>query len=327
MLKKLLLTSLFAMVTLGFFVGFVSYQKEIREALSQSINTPSLEEEPPLVEKPSLKKTIVPRIIGLTEEEAKKLLEEAGLLSSAVTEHTDQVEKGHVFYQRPMEGTEMFEGQEVIYTVSAGPFGQADSEEEEEDKEILMPSLLGKTQREGENILRELGLRVRVRKEYSADVAAGIVMEQEPSINAKLQPSDEVTLWVSLGAKPEEIKHQVPRVVGKTRAEAERLLKNAGYEVSVTEKEDADVNIGKVISQSPGGGTEVSVKGRVQITIGKKKTAAPETPSEGPGEEEPDPGDAKDPTVETPVEPPSVETPVEPPSVGEPEEPVETGNE
>ena len=317
MLKKLLLSCLFAMVTLGFFVGFVSYQKEIREALSQSIDTASLEEEPPLVEKPSLKKTIVPRIIGLTEEEAKKLLEEAGLLSSAVTEHTDQVEKGHVFYQRPMEGAEMVEGQEVIYTVSAGSFGQADSEEEE-DKEILMPYLLGKTQREGENSLRELGLRVRVRKEYSAEVAAGIVMEQEPSINAKLQPSDEVTLWVSLGAKPEEIKHQVPRVVGKTRAEAERLLKNAGYEVSVTEKEDADVNIGKVISQSPGGGTEVSVKGRVQITIGKKKTAAPETPSEGPGEEEPDPGDAKD---------PSVETPVEPPSVGEPEEPVETGNE
>lgn len=317
MLKKLLLSGLFAMVTLGFFIGFVSYQKEIRDALSQSIDTPSLEEEPPLVEKPTEKKTAVPRIIGLPEEEAKKLLEEAGLIPSAVTEHTDQVDKGYVFYQRPMEGAEMFEGQEVIYTVSAGPFGQGNPEEEEK-KEVLLPSLLGKAQREGENILRELGLRVRVRKDYSADVAAGIVMEQEPSINAKLQPSDEVTLWVSLGAKPEETKHQVPRVVGKTRAEAERLLKNAGYEVSVTEKEDADVNIGKVISQSPGGGTEVSVKGRVQITVGKKKTAAPETPSEGPGEEEPDPGDAEDPSVETPVEPPSVE---------EPEEPVETGNE
>jgi len=317
MLKKLLLSGLFAMVTLGFFIGFVSYQKEIRDALSQSIDTPSLEEEPPLVEKPTEKKTAVPRIIGLTEEEAKKLLEEAGLIPSAVTEHTDQVDKGYVFYQRPMEGAEMFEGQEVIYTVSAGPFGQGNPEEEEK-KEVLLPSLLGKAQREGENILRELGLRVRVRKDYSADVAAGIVMEQEPSINAKLQPSDEVTLWVSLGAKPEETKHQVPRVVGKTRAEAERLLKNAGYEVSVTEKEDADVNIGKVISQSPGGGTEVSVKGRVQITIGKKKTAAPETPSEGPGEEELDPGDAEDPSVETPVAPPSVE---------EPEEPVETGNE
>lgn len=316
MLKKLLLSGLFAMVTLGFFIGFVSYQKEIRDALSQSIDTPSLEEEPPLVEKPTEKKTAVPRIIGLTEEEAKKLLEEAGLIPSAVTEHTDQVEKGHVFYQRPMEGTEMFEGQEVIYTVSAGPFGQADSEEEEEeeeeeDKEILMPSLMGKTQREGETILKELGLRVRVRKDYSEDVAIGVIMKQEPAMTTKLQPSEEVTLWVSLGAKPEETKHQVPRVVGMTRTEAEGVLKNAGYGVTVTEKEDADGNIGKVLSQSPAGGTEVSVKGRVQITIGKKKTAAPETPSEGPGEEEPDPGDAKDPSVETPVEPPSVETPVE----------------
>lgn len=318
MLKKLLLSGLFAVVTLGFFIGFVSYQKEIREALSQSIDTASLEEESPLVEKPSLKKTIVPRIIGLTEEEAKKLLEEAGLLSSAVTEHTDQVEKGHVFYQRPMEGAEMVEGQEVIYTVSAGPFGQADSEEEEEDKEILMPSLMGKTQREGETILKELGLRVRVRKDYSEDVAIGVIMKQEPAMTTKLQPSEEVTLWVSLGAKPEETKHQVPRVVGKTRSEAESILKNAGYEVSVTEKEDADGNIGKVLSQSPAGGSEVSEKGRVQIVIGKKKTAVvPETPSENSGEEDPDSGDALDPPVETPVAPPSGD---------EPEEPVETGN-
>lgn len=110
MLKKLLLSSLFAMVTLGFFIGFVFYQKEIRDALSQCIDTPSLEEEPPLEEKPTEKKTAVPRIIGLPEEEAKKLLEEAGLIPSAVTEHTDQVDKGYVFYQRPMEGAEMFEG-------------------------------------------------------------------------------------------------------------------------------------------------------------------------------------------------------------------------
>ncbi len=319
MLKKLLLSGLFAVVTLGFFIGFVSYQKEIREALSQSIDTASLEEESPLVEKPSLKKTIVPRIIGLTEEEAKKLLEEAGLLSSAVTEHTDQVEKGHVFYQRPMEGAEMVEGQEVIYTVSAGPFGQADSEEEEEeDKEILMPSLMGKTQREGETILKELGLRVRVRKDYSEDVAIGVIMKQEPAMTTKLQPSEEVTLWVSLGAKPEETKHQVPRVVGRTRGEAEGILKNAGYEITVTEKEDADGNVGKVLSQSPAGGTEVSVKGRVQIIIGKKKIeVVPGTPSENSGEEDPDSGDALDPPVETPVAPPSGD---------EPEEPVETGN-
>ena len=319
LLKKLLLSGLFAVVTLGFFIGFVSYQKEIREALSQSIDTASLEEESPLVEKPSLKKTIVPRIIGLTEEEAKKLLEEAGLLSSAVTEHTDQVEKGHVFYQRPMEGAEMVEGQEVIYTVSAGPFGQADSEEEEEeDKEILMPSLMGKTQREGETILKELGLRVRVRKDYSEDVAIGVIMKQEPAMTTKLQPSEEVTLWVSLGAKPEETKHQVPRVVGRTRGEAEGILKNAGYEITVTEKEDADGNVGKVLSQSPAGGTEVSVKGRVQIIIGKKKIeVVPGTPSENSGEEDPDSGDALDPPVETPVAPPSGD---------EPEEPVETGN-
>lgn len=316
MLKKLLLSGLFAMITLGFFIGFVSYQKEIREALSQPIDTASLEEEPPLVEKPSEKKTLVPRIIGLSEEDARKLLEEAGLQPSSVTEHTDQVEKDFVFYQRPMEGTEMFEGQEVIYTVSAGPFGQADSEED--DKEILMPSLLGKTQREGETILKEMGLQVRVRKSYSEDVAIGIIMKQEPAMTTKLQPSEEVTLWVSLGAKPEETKHQVPRVVGKTRSEAESILKNAGYEVSVTEKEDADGNIGKVLSQSPAGGSEVPEKGRVQIVIGKKKTAVvPETPSENSGEEDPDSGDALDPPVETPVAPPSGD---------ELEEPVETGN-
>ena len=320
MLKKLLLSGLFAIVTFGFFLGFVSYQSGIREALSKSVDTSIMEEENiPSEEEPLKKELLVPKIIGLRENEAEKLLKDAGLLPSSLTEHTDQVEKGYVFYQKPIEGAKILEGEEVIYTVSAGPFGQEEPDEVDVEKEVLLPSLLGKSQREGEALLKELGLKVRVRRDYSNDSIAGTIMEQVPIQNTKMNPEDEVTLWVSLGAKPEETKpeatkHTVPRVVGMTRTEAEGVLKNAGYGVTVTEKEDADGNVGKVLSQSPAGGTEVSVKGRVQIIIGKKKTEVTETPSERPGEEESYPSDGLAPPAEEPEEP------------EEPEEIVETGN-
>ena len=315
MLKKILLSGLFALVTLGFFLGFVSYQREIREALSKSIDMPIVEDEnTPTEEESSQKETLVPRIIGLSEKEAEKLLKDAGLLPSPVTEHTDQVEKGYVFYQRPMEGTKILEGEEVIYSVSAGPFGQEVPDEVQEDKEVLLPSLLGKSQREGEELLKELGLVVRVRRDYSDDAAAGIIMEQVPHQNSRLTSGEEVTLWVSLGRKIEETKAKIPSVLGKTRGEAETILKGAGYQVSVTEREDTDANVGRVLSQSPAAGTEVVEKGRIQLVIGKKKavSAPPENSPGDTGSEEPGIGEAPEEPVETSVEPPQEEEPVEP---------------
>lgn len=320
MLKKVLLSSLFLVITLGFFFGFYTYQKDIQRVLSRSIELPPDDELPMPEEEPQVKITVVPKVIGLDEEEGRELLKEAGLLPSPVYEYTDQYEEGIIFYQRPKEGTEALEGDEVIFTVSRGPFGLSEPEESEE---VLLPAIIGKSEREGETLLKDLGLRVKIRKDYSEDTASGVIIEQEPDARTKLTKNAEVTLWVSLGKKPEQPKYLIPSVTGKTRQEAENLLKSLGFMVQVSEKETEDLKDSKVISQSPEGGTEVTEKGVIQLVVGKKKKSVlpPENPAEGAGEEDPGPGEAEVP-VETPEEP--VEEPEE--AFEEPEEPAESGS-
>ena len=56
----------------------------------------------------------------------------------------------------------------------------------------------------------------------------------------------------------------------RTRDEAERLLEDAGLQVAVTEREDADKEPGTVLAQDPGGGHARSTKGAtVKLTVAK----------------------------------------------------------
>ena len=61
-----------------------------------------------------------------------------------------------------------------------------------------------------------------------------------------------VTLIVSRGKE----KVAVPDVEGKTRDEAERLLRAADLESAVTEREDEDAEPGTVLEQDPAAGTK-----------------------------------------------------------------------
>jgi serine/threonine-protein kinase len=59
----------------------------------------------------------------------------------------------------------------------------------------------------------------------------------------------------------------VPPVVGLDRAAAERELEAAGFEVEVTERADAGVEAGKVVSQDPAGGTDAEEGSTVELVV------------------------------------------------------------
>jgi len=60
----------------------------------------------------------------------------------------------------------------------------------------------------------------------------------------------------------------VPNVVGSERAEAERKLRDAGFEVEVDEQESSFDDQGLVMSQDPSGGTRVEVGSGITIAVG-----------------------------------------------------------
>ena len=67
-------------------------------------------------------KAQVPNIVGMTENEAKQAIEDAGLtLGSIATEHSETVSKGHVIRQNTSAGEKVTKGSKLDFTISSGP--------------------------------------------------------------------------------------------------------------------------------------------------------------------------------------------------------------
>lgn len=108
--------------------------------------------------------------------------------------------------------------------------------------------------------------KIKVEEEYSADYAKGLVIRQDPESDTELEEGKTLTLVVSKGTRTED-KVSVPEVVGKMESSAKSELEAAGLKVSVKTKYSTDVAKGKVISQSPGGGNQVTKNSTVVITV------------------------------------------------------------
>lgn len=108
--------------------------------------------------------------------------------------------------------------------------------------------------------------KIKVEEEYSADYAKGLVIRQDPESDTELEEGKTLTLVVSKGTRTED-KVSVPKVVGKMESSAKSELEAAGLKVSVKTKYSTDVAKGKVISQSPGSGNQVTKNSTVVITV------------------------------------------------------------
>ena len=108
--------------------------------------------------------------------------------------------------------------------------------------------------------------KIKVEEEYSADYAKGLVIRQDPESDTELEEGKTLTLVVSKGTRTED-KVSVPKVVGKRESSAKSELEAVGLKVSVKTKYSTDVAKGKVISQSPGSGNQVTKNSTVVITV------------------------------------------------------------
>lgn len=108
--------------------------------------------------------------------------------------------------------------------------------------------------------------KIKVEEEYSADYAKDLVIRQDPESDTELEEGKTLTLVVSKGTRTED-KVSVPEVVGKRESSAKSELEAAGLKVSVKTKYSTDVAKGKVISQSPGSGNQVTKNSTVVITV------------------------------------------------------------
>ena len=147
-------------------------------------------------------------------------------------------------------------------------------------QDIRIPDITEKNQIEAEMELESLGLRMKVVGENESDQEKGYIIEQEDKAGEKVKKGYAVRVIISSG-KREESK-LVPDVLGKKINEAERILKQEGFNIVKVQYEDSEDEEDTIILQSPRGDSEVEEGTEIRLVVSRgKKIKTVRTPNLG----------------------------------------------
>lgn len=189
-------------------------------------------------------------IIGKTEQDATKALNEAGFNNVTSTqEYATGTTAGIVLQLSVEQGKTLPHNTEIELTVSKGP------------EPIEIPGVVGKTQADAESELAKYELTAVVKEAFDGSVPKGEVISQDPSASAAGHRGDSVTITVSKG--PEMI--EVPDVIGKSQAAAREALEGRGFKVKTEFYMGGIFDL--VRTQSTDGGKTLPKGSTITVTI------------------------------------------------------------
>jgi serine/threonine-protein kinase len=199
----------------------------------------------------------VPNLVGQTYDNAAQQLHESGFKVTRQDEIND-APVDQVVEQRPEAGLLLEKGRTVVLTVSA--------------RQVQVPNVVGQNFDQASSALTKLGLTVNRVDQDSADKAPSTVLTMDPAAGTKVDKGTAVTLTVAT-----EPPVDVPDVRGQDQVQAQTILQNAGFQVSVVPTDDNTVPAGKVINTDPAPGSKAP-KGTtiaVQVSTGPKTAQIP----------------------------------------------------
>lgn len=203
----------------------------------------------------------VPNVVGMSEEKAKKTLNDMGLGFKVVSyEESEKYGEGTVCKQKTKAGEKVPKNTMIKVVVSSKLVGE----------EVTVPDVSGMDEAAAQRALENEGLKVGT-PNYVFDESydEGEVIGTTPAANSKVSKDTEIIMKVSKGAD----KKVVPNVVGMTEAQARSAIEKAGLKVgsSVTYDFNDSVEKGKVFDQSLAAGKKVSAGTSVNISVSNGK--------------------------------------------------------
>ena len=183
----------------------------------------------------------VPRLVGLSEDDATELLRERGLPVGEVNHEVhDHAPAGQVIWQEPPAETRVSELTNVQLTVSNGP------------RRIPVPDVSGFESDLARRLIEATGLNVGRVEAVQTAVPRDVVVNTRPAPGSTMLPGAGVTLVVSVGAPT----ISVPDLTGLTPDEARDSLAALGLELGETMRRTTSLYpAGTIIDQRPAAGT------------------------------------------------------------------------
>ena len=132
-----------------------------------------------------IEQATVPKVVGMTEEEATKALETAKLKVQKIEEENKKIEAGYVISQETEPDTKVLAGDTVIIHVSTGV------------KKVAVPSVIGKSEDEAKKTLSDLGFSVKVSNDEDTSKDNGVVLKQSLDVGKEVEVGTSISLTVN----------------------------------------------------------------------------------------------------------------------------------
>jgi beta-lactam-binding protein with PASTA domain/tetratricopeptide (TPR) repeat protein len=190
---------------------------------------------------------LVPSVVGLSRQEAEKLLADAGLRIRMQMANYD-APKGTVIKQDPPAGARVPRGSEIVAYVSSGS-GQPET--------VIVPDVIKLDAGTAGKLIQGAGLRIRMNMANS-DAPKGTVIKQDPPAGARVLQGSEIVAYVSSGGgqSGEGGSVIVPNVIKLDAGTAGKLIQGVGLRIRMN-MANSDAPKGTVIKQDPPAGARV----------------------------------------------------------------------
>jgi serine/threonine-protein kinase len=201
---------------------------------------------------PTVAKVAVPTVVHLDQAAAVQALTAAGLKPGTITTRSTDTaaDVGKVLDSNPTGGSMVDKGTTVDLTVGKAP------------DTVAVPPVVGLTSDQAHTALTTAGFISVDTNNVDSVKPAGTVISVDPKEGTQVPLSQRVTLQVSSG------KAVVPDVKGKTQANAEKTLRDAGFtNVTVQSVESDTVPQGSAVGTEPGAGTSATADTPITLLI------------------------------------------------------------
>jgi serine/threonine-protein kinase len=207
----------------------------------------------------------VPRLAGLTADQARAKLGDAGLVAGKPDYgFSAKVPANHVISQDPAADEFVDKGSTVTFQLSRGIHP------------TKVPFVVGQTRQEANTALQQAHLEAKFQP-VESDQTKGTVVSTDPSPGESVPRGTVVNVSISQGPK------KVPNVVGMTQDAAEQLLKQRGFNPQVRPDTTSTEPKGTVTGQTPDAGTPLQQGSTVYITVSQyEPSSAPTSPTTSP---------------------------------------------
>lgn len=203
---------------------------------------------------------VIPKVIGLAENEAVQKLEDAGFDPEiSDTSYGVNLPAGHVFLQKPEPGKIAKKGRRVYLYISGG------------EQLVQVPRLKGKSIIDAKFALERVGLKLGQVEYVSSNYPKDMIFDQQFVEGTKLKKGDVVKVFVSAGQTEGTI--EVPDLIGLSLTEAEKILSQNSLSLGKISYQISNSLLpNTILDQYPLPGNKLQAGEKVDLFITKQGT-------------------------------------------------------